>query len=53
VNEWLKAYPYKAVIGASVYFLAGTLALVIAMLTISFHSIKAALTNPVSSLRNE
>jgi putative ABC transport system permease protein len=53
VNWWLKMYTYKAVIGVDVYFLAGALTLIIALFTISFHSIKAASTNPVTSLRNE
>ncbi|MEX2234305.1 MAG: ABC transporter permease [Cyclobacteriaceae bacterium] len=53
VNWWLKMYTYKAVIGVAVYFLAGALALIIALFTISFHSIKAASANPVTSLRNE
>jgi putative ABC transport system permease protein len=53
VNWWLKMYTYKAVIGVVVYFLAGGLALIIALLTISFHSIKAASASPVTSLRNE
>ncbi len=53
VNWWLKMYAYKAVIGVGVYLLAGAMALIIALFTISFHSIKAASANPVTSLRNE
>jgi putative ABC transport system permease protein len=53
VNSWLEIYTYKAVIGVTVYFLAGAGALIIALLTISFQSIKAASANPVISLRNE
>lgn len=53
VNWWLETYTYKAAIGPAAYFLAGALALIIALFTISFHSIKAASANPVSSLRNE
>jgi putative ABC transport system permease protein len=53
VNRWLASYSYKAEIGVAVYFLAGALALIIALFTISFHSIKAASVNPVTSLRNE
>jgi putative ABC transport system permease protein len=53
VNSWLELYTYKAVIGVTVYFLAGAGALIIALLTISFQSIKAASANPVISLRNE
>lgn len=53
VNWWLEMYTYKAVIGITVYFLAGAAALIIALLTISLQSIKAASANPVTSLRNE
>lgn len=53
VNWWLETYPYKATIGVAVYLLAGALAFIIAMFTISFHSIKAASANPVTVLRSE
>jgi putative ABC transport system permease protein len=53
VNRWLETYTYKAVIGVTAYLLAGATALIIALLTISFQSIKAASANPVTSLRNE
>lgn len=53
VNRWLEMYTYKAALGAAVYFLAGAASLVIALLTISFQSIRAASANPVNSLRNE
>jgi putative ABC transport system permease protein len=53
VNWWLEMYTYKAVIGVAAYLLAGAAALVIALLTISFQSIKAASANPVSSLRSD
>ena len=53
VTWWLETYSYKAVIGVGVYFLAGAAAFIIALLTISLQSIKAASANPVTSLRNE
>jgi putative ABC transport system permease protein len=53
VNWWLEMYTYKAVIGIDAYFVAGAAALIIALLTISLQSIKAASANPVTSLRNE
>jgi len=53
VNWWLEMYTYKAMIGVSVYFMAGATTLIIALLTISFQSIKAASANPVTSLRND
>ena len=53
VNKWLEDYQYKVEIGWTVFVLAGIIALAIAWITMSFQSIKAALSNPVKSLRNE
>jgi putative ABC transport system permease protein len=53
VTWWLENYTYKTEIGAPVYFLAGGLAFLIAWLTMSYQSIRAANANPVSSLRSE
>ena len=53
VNQWLRNFEYKIAVGWSTFALAGVLALVIALLTVSFQSVKAALTNPVKSLRSE
>jgi len=53
MNKWLQAYAYRINIGWWVFALAGLLAVVIAFVTISFQSIKAALMNPVKSLRSE
>jgi putative ABC transport system permease protein len=53
VNWWLESYTYKVEIGAAVYLLTGILALLIAWLTMSFQSIKAAISNPINSLRSE
>ena len=56
MNKWLEGFAYKVKI-ASVYptviLLAGIVSFVIAFLTVSYHSIKAAITNPVDSLRYE
>jgi putative ABC transport system permease protein len=52
-NKWLEDFAYKINIGWSVFVFAGTAALLIALLTISFQSIKAAIANPVKSLRTE
>lgn len=51
--EWLEGFAYKTTIGITVFILAGSLSLVIAWLTVSFESVKAALSNPVNSLRSE
>lgn len=51
--NWLQDYPYRTSIGWWVFVLAAALALLIAVFTISFQAIKAALANPVKSLRTE
>jgi putative ABC transport system permease protein len=53
VGWWLDHYRYKAEIGVLTYLLAGVVAFVIAWLTMGFQSLKAALSNPVESLRAE
>lgn len=53
MNEWLKGFDYKIEIGWWVFALAGGLAVAVALLTVSFQSIRAALMNPVNSLRTE
>lgn len=53
MQKWLQDYAYKIQIEWWIFALAGTLALFIALVTISYQSIKAALANPVDSLRNE
>ena len=53
MHKWLQNYAYRIEIDWWVFVLAGLLALVIALLTISFQSIRAAIANPVKSLRTE
>jgi predicted permease len=53
MNRWLDDFAYKIEIAWWVFALAGVLAIGIALLTVSFQSIKAALVNPVKSLRAE
>jgi hypothetical protein len=53
LDNWLQNYPYRIQISGWVFAFAGASALGIALLTISFQSVKAALMNPVKSLRNE
>ncbi|HVU83592.1 MAG TPA: ABC transporter permease [Puia sp.] len=53
MSNWLKSYPYRISIEWWVFALAGFSAILIALLTISFQSVKAALANPVKSLRTE
>ncbi len=53
MKNWLADFPYKIDISWWMFALAGTLAVAIALVTISFQSVKAALMNPVKSLRSE
>ncbi|GAB3914082.1 ABC transporter permease [Larkinella knui] len=53
MNRWLESFVYKIDIQWWVFALAAVLAIGIALLTVSYQSIKAALMNPVSSLRSE
>lgn len=53
MNRWLQDFAYSVSIEWWMFALAGVLALVIALLTVSFQSVKAALMNPVKSLRSE
>jgi len=52
-NKWLQNYPYRIEISWWLFAAAGLLVLLIALFTISFQSIKAAVSNPVKSLRTE
>jgi putative ABC transport system permease protein len=53
MHKWLQDFAYRIDIGWWVFVLAGFAALFIAMFTVSFQAIKAALANPVKSLRSE
>jgi putative ABC transport system permease protein len=53
LHNWLQKYEYRIGIGPGVFIIAAGLALVITFCTISFQAIKAAIANPVKSLRAE
>jgi putative ABC transport system permease protein len=53
ITKWLETFAYKTSVGVSIFLMAGAGAMVIALLTVSFESIKAASENPVNALRNE
>jgi putative ABC transport system permease protein len=53
MNRWLQDYAYRIKLGWEIFFGAGLLAVSIALVTVSFQSIKAAIANPVKSLRTE
>jgi len=48
---WLNNFAYRTDIGVTIFVLAGLAALGIAIITVSYHTLRAALTNPVDSLR--
>jgi len=52
MNQWLADFAYRIEIGAGNFILAGAAALLIAMITVSWQAIKAAVSNPVDSLRS-
>jgi len=53
MHNWLQGYEYRITISWAIFLIAGFLAIVIALLTVSFQAIKAAIANPVKSLRTE
>ncbi|MDF7815951.1 ABC transporter permease [Runella sp. MFBS21] len=53
MNEWLQKYTYRTEISWWIFAAAGVGALIITLLTVSFQAIKAALMNPVQSLKSE
>ncbi len=53
MNKWLQNFAYKSGIGVWVFLLTGLLAVGIALATVSYQSIKAALLNPVDAIKYE
>jgi putative ABC transport system permease protein len=53
MNSWLENFAYRIEIDWWIYFYAGTIALAIALLTVSVQVVKASLLNPVKSIRYE
>lgn len=53
MEKWLQDYPYRIHINISVFIVAGALALLIAIITVSVQAVRAALMNPVKSIRTE
>ena len=53
MNMWLEDFAYRTNIGWWVFVIAGMIALVIALFTVSFQAVRAAVANPVRSLRTE
>jgi len=53
MNLWLQNYAYRIQINGWIFLIAGLLSVLIAIITVSFQAIKAAIVNPVKSLRTE
>ncbi len=53
MNKWLQSYTYRITISWWVFVIAGFAAIFIALMTVSFQTVKAAIANPVKSLRTE
>ncbi len=53
MNEWLQNFAYQINIGVAVFIYTALLALIATLMTVSWQSVKAALTNPVDSLKSE
>lgn len=53
MQKWLEDFAFRVEMSWEIFFIAGLLSIVIAVMTISFQAIRAALTNPVNGLRSE
>ena len=53
MNAWLDGFAYRVTIGADVFIIAGVAMIILALVTVSYQSLRSALMNPVSSLRTE
>ncbi|HLK26940.1 MAG TPA: ABC transporter permease [Puia sp.] len=53
MNKWLQSFAYRINISIGIFLIAGTFAILIAILTVSSQAIRAALVNPIKSLRSE
>jgi ABC-type antimicrobial peptide transport system permease subunit len=53
MQHWLENFTYRIEMGAEVFILAVVVTFLVAILTAGYQSLKAALANPIDSLRNE
>jgi len=53
LNKWLDNYPYRVAVNSWIFISASVAVLLVALITVGYHSIRAAVANPVSSLRSE
>ena len=53
MSKWLQNFPYRMDLSWTTFVLSGLLALLVTLITVSFQTLRASLSNPVNSLRNE
>ncbi len=53
MTDWLSAFEYRVGISAGIFLIAGGTSMLVALITVSYHSLRAAYANPVKSLRYE
>jgi putative ABC transport system permease protein len=53
MNQWIRNFPYRVSISIKLFFASSLIVLLIGMLAVSYHAVRAALANPVESLRYE
>jgi putative ABC transport system permease protein len=53
MHQWLEDFAYRTNINWWIFVIAGVAAMLIALFTVSFQAVKAAISNPVKSLRTE
>ncbi len=53
MNNWLQEFAYRIPIGIGIFFIAASIAMLIALITVGFQTARAAFTNPIKSLRHE
>lgn len=53
MRRWLEDFAYRVPLSVWMFLAAGLMALVVALITVGYHSVRSAMTNPVESLRNE
>jgi putative ABC transport system permease protein len=53
MSRWLEDYAYRTQLGWDVFAIAGTMSILIALITISYQSLRAAWMNPITNLRSE
>jgi putative ABC transport system permease protein len=53
MNNWLETFPYRISIGAGIFVLAILVNMTVAVMTVGYRSVKAAMMNPAKSLRSQ